>query len=163
MPFFRQKMSTMLPDQTKTLKSHIKGKHMDSTTSDKKTTDDREKFIESVTKMAASVYDFHDRFEMPKVSHEDDPDKYYRYLRDRAIQLMEEMGEFCGGLNKGMPLNTALEAGDIAFVGIGTLVALGNLGTASAITTSDKNDAKTLKTHMIDQFSGKLIRRPESV
>lgn len=120
---------------------------------------DKESFLANVQALAESVHDFHERFEMPKVCHSEDPDHFNTCLSKRVAQLMEEVGEHCADLNKDNPDNAVLEAADIAFVALGTLVTFGHHGADAAKKVAQKNNSKTLETHMIDPVSGKLVKR----
>ena len=53
----------------------------------------REDFLESVTRIAGSVYDFHSRFGIPAISVNGSSDAAFNRLRTRLAYLVEESGE----------------------------------------------------------------------
>ena len=54
------------------------------------------------------------------------------------------------------------EMADVAFVAMGTLMELNSLGASACRKVADKNDNKTLHTHMVEPSSGKLVRRTQT-
>ena len=121
----------------------------------------REEFVTAVSRLAESVYDFHARFDIPKLndkSHYDDP---FPRLCTRLAFLMEETGEHAKELNQGVLDRAADEMADVAFVAMGTLLELDAIGANACCEVADKNDKKTLQTHIVEPSSGKLIKRSQ--
>ena len=122
----------------------------------------REEFVTAVSRLAGSVYDFHDRFDIPNLndkSHYDDP---FPRLCTRLAFLIEETGEHAKELNQGVLDRAADEMADVAFVAIGTLLEMDSLGAIACVEVANKNDKKTLQTHMVEPSSGKLIKRSQA-
>ncbi len=124
---------------------------------------DRDEFVAALSEMAASVYDFHERFAVPRVgrpSAEEGPSAYgLAALRSRLAFLIEETGEHARELNRGELGDASKEIADVAFVAMGTLLVLDEMGVDACRAVAGKNDAKTLETHAVDATSGKLVRR----
>jgi len=119
----------------------------------------RDEFLASITRLAGSVYDFHDRFRQYPLSPVLTPEESLGVLRERLPFLVEEIGEFAQDLNKGHLENASQEIADVAFVAVGMLLALNGTGAEACHAVAHKNDGKTHQTHMIDASSGKLVRR----
>ena len=120
----------------------------------------RAEFVGAMADLAGSVYDFHARFGIPNINGSDAATGAAgaRLLARLAI-LTEEVGEHAAELNRSDIRLAADEMGDAAFVAMGTLLELGELGTAAARRVADKNDKKTLATHVSEPGSGKVVRR----
>lgn len=121
----------------------------------------REEFVAAVSRLAESVYDFHQRFDIPNINANSDPDCAVPRLCARLAFLMEEVGEHARELNIGALDDAAAEMADVAFVAIGTLLELDALGVSASRQVANKNDKKTLRTHFIEKASGKLVRRTQ--
>ena len=121
----------------------------------------REDFVEAVSRLAESVYDFHARFSIPNINAKDPDDKVFPRLCTRLAFLMEETGEHARELNQARIDRAAEEMADIAFVAMGTLLELDSIGASSCREVANKNDKKTLQTHMVEPSSGKLVRRSQ--
>ena len=119
----------------------------------------REDFLESVTRIAGSVYDFHSRFGIPAISANGSSDAAFDRLRTRLAYLIEESGEHSKELNQGNLQDASEELADVAFVAMGTLLELSEMGAEACHTVALKNDHKTHETHDFDAGSGKIIRR----
>ena len=119
----------------------------------------RQEFLESVTLIAGSVYDFHNRFGIPAISINGSSDAAFDRLRTRLAFLIEESGEHSRELNQGNLRNASEELADVAFVAMGTLLELNELGAQACQTVAAKNNGKTQETHYFDAGSGKLIKR----
>ena len=119
----------------------------------------REDFLESVTRIAGSVYDFHSRFGIPAISVNGSSDAAFDRLRTRLAYLVEESGEHSKELNQGNLQDASEELADVAFVAMGTLLELSEMGAEACHTVALKNDRKTHETHDFDAGSGKIIRR----
>lgn len=122
----------------------------------------RDEFVSSIARLAGSVYDFHERFkESPLVSMPSE-EKSLDILRGRLPLLVEELGEFAQDINKGNLRDASLEMADVTFVAIGTMLALNTTGVQSSHAVAQKNDDKTLDTHMVEASSGKLVRKSQA-
>ncbi len=119
----------------------------------------RDEFLSSISRLAASVYDFHERFRRPDESESPSSNEYLDTLRSRLPLLMEEVGEHSKELNNANIDDASLELADIAFVAIGSMLALDKFGTGACHAVAIKNDAKTHRTHVYEESSGKLVRR----
>ena len=120
---------------------------------------DKADFIAAVSRLAESVYDFHARFDIPNFNDKTPTDAVFPRLNTRLAFLMEETGEHAKELNQGCLEQAADEMADVAFVAMGTLLELDSLGADACRQVADKNDKKTLKTHMVEASSGKLIKK----
>ena len=119
----------------------------------------RDEFVAAVAEMAGSVFDFHQRFDVPSFGElPQDPDGL-SVLRSRLAFLIEETGEHARELNRGELGNASVEMGDVAFVTMGTLLVLDRMGAEALRSVAAKNNAKTSETHRVDETSGKLVRR----
>lgn len=122
----------------------------------------REDFVSAVSRLAESVYDFHTRFGIPNINAKTAEDDVFPRLCTRLAFLMEEVGEHSRELNQANLDLAADEMADVAFVAIGTLMELNSLGALACRKVADKNDKKTLHTHMVEPSSGKLVRRTQA-
>ena len=118
----------------------------------------RQEFIAAVSRLAESVYDFHTRFDIPNINDKTPADDAFPRLCTRLAFLMEEVGEHAAELNRAELDLAAEEMADVAFVAMGTLMELNALGASASRKVADKNDKKTLQTHMVEPSSGKLVR-----
>ena len=121
----------------------------------------REDFVSSVSRLAESVYDFHARFHIPILNTKLADDDVFPRLCTRLAFLMEETGEHARELNQGALDRAADEMADVAFVAIGTLLEMDALGAHACHHVANKNDKKTMRTHMVEPSSGKLVRRTQ--
>ena len=121
----------------------------------------RDEFVAAVSRLAESVYDFHQRFDVPNINANSASDCAVPRLCARLAFLMEEVGEHARELNIGALDDAASEMADVAFVAIGTLLELDALGVSASRQVANKNDKKTLQTHFIEKASGKLVRRTQ--
>ena len=122
----------------------------------------REDFVSAVSRLAESVYDFHARFDIPNLNDKTPADDVFPRLCTRLAFLMEEVGEHAAELNRAELDLAAEEMADVAFVAMGTLMELNSLGVSACRKVADKNDKKTLQTHMVEPSSGKLVRRAQA-
>ncbi len=121
----------------------------------------RDEFTAAVSRLAESVYDFHQRFDIPNINANTSDNCAVPRLCARLAFLMEEVGEHARELNVGALDDAAAEMADVAFVAIGTLLELDALGVSASRQVANKNDKKTLRTHFIEEASGKLVRRTQ--
>ncbi len=123
----------------------------------------RDEFVAALSEMAASVYDFHQRFDVPRIGRppaEERPSADgLAALRSRLAFLIEETGEHAKELNRGELGDASKEIADVADVAMGTLLVLDEMGVDACRAVAGKNNAKTVKTHAVDATSGKLVRR----
>ena len=119
----------------------------------------RDQFVSSIERLAESVYDFHQRFDVSAVSPHSSVQELLERLRSRLPILMEEIGEHAGELNRGHASRAITEMADVAYVALGTLRVLDASGADACLTVAQKNDAKTVETHAADGTSGKLVRK----
>lgn len=122
----------------------------------------REDFVSAVSRLAESVYDFHTRFDIPIINAKTAENDAFPRLCTRLAFLMEETGEHARELNQGILDRAADEMADVAFVAMGTLLEMDALGALACHGVADKNDKKTLHTHMVEPSSGKLVRRTQA-
>ncbi len=115
-------------------------------------------FAEYITEIALSVYDFHERFNLPAVDSSNNEELGLKILRDRLVLLNEEIGEQAWELNRSRFNEAVEESADVAFIAIGTLCSLGILAKSAAISVKNNNDSKSSSTHHIDSRSGKLSK-----
>ena len=123
----------------------------------------RDEFVAALSEMARSVYDFHQRFDVPRIGRptaEAGPSAVgLAALRSRLAFLIEETGEHAKELNRGELGDASKEIADVAFVAMGTLLVLDEMGVDACRAVAGKNNAKTAETHAVDATSGKLVRR----
>ena len=119
----------------------------------------REEFLSSISRIAGSVYDFHERFRIPSLSSNGSSDHVLERLRTRLAFLVEEVGEHSKELNQGELNLASQELADVAFVALGTLLELDSIGAKACGTVAAKNDGKTHNTHIVEASSGKLVKK----
>ena len=122
----------------------------------------REEFVTAVSRLAESVYDFHARFSIPNLNEKAATDDIFPRLCVRLAFLMEETGEHARELNQASLDRAADEMADVAFVAMGTLLEMDSLGANACQGVANKNDKKTLQTHMVEPSSCKLIKRSQA-
>ena len=119
----------------------------------------RQDFLDSIRRIAGSVYDFHDRFGIPPISVNGSSDAAFDRLRTRLAYLVEETGEHSRELNQSNLLDASQELADVAFVAMGTLLELDDMGSEACHVVAAKNDRKTRETHTFESGSGKVVKR----
>ncbi len=122
---------------------------------------DKKDFVAAISRLAESVYDFHARFDIPNFNEKTPRSTVFPRLNTRLAFLIEETGEHAKEINQGCIEQAADEMADVAFVAIGTLLELDSLGADACLQVSDKNDKKTLNTHMLEVSSGKLVKKTQ--
>ena len=116
----------------------------------------KDRFLEGIMVISESVYDFHTRFEVPKIDI-DDPNKALEALQQRLSLLSEEIGEHAWAVNRGHLDDSIKEAVDIAYIALGTVLRLADPGIAACLEIAAKNNAKTNKTHGKKSSTGKVV------
>lgn len=110
----------------------------------------RESFVNSVIKIAKSVYDFHSRWDLLNTSK-----SYYLSIQEREELMMEEIKELSAEFNKSDEdkSETLLcrEAADVLYVALGNMIGLNHEGVNAMNQVSEKNNKKTSKTHFFDK------------
>ena len=119
----------------------------------------KHEFLSSVGRLAESVYDFHHRFGSMPVDTNGSPDRALEALRKQFLFLMEEAGEHASDLNKGELDRALLELADVAFVALGGVYLSNAQGADACLRVAIKNDKKTNETHIVEESSGKIIKR----
>ena len=112
----------------------------------------REHFVEDVARLARSVYNFHERFNIAQM----DVDDAISTLVQRQNLMVEEIGEVSRALNRGQREQAIAESVDVAYIALGTLLVMGNEGVAAMEAVKCKNDAKTKDSYR-EGASGKII------
>ena len=118
----------------------------------------RQEFLDSINRIAGSVYDFHDRFGIPAISVNGSSDAAFDRLRTRLAYLVEESGEHSRELNQGNLVDASVELADIAFVAMGTLLELDEMVARACRSVAIKNDRKTHETPTFESLSRQLVR-----
>ena len=102
----------------------------------------REDFINLMTDLAKSVYDFHVKFNLLAIDTHDYINKK-TFFDGRIRKMLEELGEFSNSLNKGRPIeDTYLEIIDSLFVSMGTSLVIGKSLERACQTVINKNNNK---------------------
>ncbi len=112
------------------------------------------KLQRAVSRMAQSVEDLHVRFDIPDL--DDDWPTNLATLRARLSMLVEETGEHAQALNKVELSKSALEAADVLYVAIGTMLVYGDLGVRALVETYKKTHKKNPKTRQMT--AGKAVK-----
>ena len=118
----------------------------------------RQVFVDSMSRMAAEVWDFHNRFKIGSGQFEGQ--SATDIVANRTSILDEEFNELAQAISeKEGDEAVANETADILFVAMGHAEAMGNLGIEGADRVSNKAAAKTSKTHAIRPDTGKVLPR----
>ena len=118
----------------------------------------RQEFVDSMSRMAAEVWDFHNRFKIGSGQFEGQ--SATDIVANRTSILDEEFNELAQAISeKEGDEAVANETADILFVAMGHAEAMGNLGIEGADRVSNKAAAKTSKTHAIRPDTGKVLPR----
>ena len=84
----------------------------------------KEKYVGAISELAESVFNFHDKFEVPELDRIHDSNNkelVLETLRRRLSFLMEEVGEHSRALNRIELPNAVEEIVDVAYVALGTI------------------------------------------
>jgi NTP pyrophosphatase (non-canonical NTP hydrolase) len=119
----------------------------------------RDEFTSAMSRLAGSVYDFHQRLGVQHVDSSSPDEEALSLLRARLSILAEEFGEHARELNRGNLEKARLELADLAFVALGSVLALDTPGTDACLEVACKNDAKAAENFVILAASGKIVRR----
>ena len=118
---------------------------------------DSDRFVDGIKAMGESVYSFHERFGIDCVNGSNDHETF-EAMKQRLVLLSEETGEHARAINRGQVHEAILEAVDIAYIALGTLLKLGTAGTAACHEVVCKNAAKSSATHAKRTDSGKVLK-----
>ena len=117
--------------------------------------DERERFIATAARLAAEVYDFHERWSLESGTP-------LEVMRRRMPMLDEEVRELRDEIDR--PETTfnesamSEEAGDVLFVALGNMEQLGTAGLTGMDAVTAKNIAKTTTSHFKHPDTGKVTR-----
>jgi len=118
----------------------------------------RREFVDSVTRMAGEVWDFHNRFEVG--SGQFQGQSVTEIIANRTSILDEEFNELSQAISaKEGDAAVADETADILFVAMGHAEAMGFPGIEGIERVTNKSAAKTNETHAIRPDTGKVIPR----
>ena len=114
-----------------------------------------EEFVQAVSEMAREVWDFHNRWGFGSGHFEDTAPSD---IIDRRKEILsEEIRELREAIAEEDETGVCNEAGDVLFVAIGHVEALGSAGLAGVRNVTAKNASKTEATHAIRHDTGKLL------
>ncbi|NQW19447.1 MAG: hypothetical protein HQ477_01800 [Chloroflexi bacterium] len=118
----------------------------------------RQKFVDSVSRMAGEVWDFHNRFKVG--SGQFQGQSATEIVSNRTSILDEEFKELAQAIaeNEGDEA-VADETADILFVAMGHVEAMGTPGIKGIDRVTAKVAAKTNETHAIRPDTGKVLPR----
>ena len=125
----------------------------------------KERYMDAVSELAESVFNFHDKFEVPELDRIHDSNNkelVLETLRRRLSFLMEEVGEHSRALNRIELPNAVEEIVDVAYVALGTILVLGEQGDNSCHDVSSKNNSKNADDYVVNPISGKLVRKDKN-
>ncbi|HJM53968.1 MAG TPA: MazG nucleotide pyrophosphohydrolase domain-containing protein [Dehalococcoidia bacterium] len=116
---------------------------------------DRERFVETAARLAAEVYDFHERWALESGTPLEMIVRRTPMLDEEVRELKEEVERPAAEFNEAA---MAEEAADVLFVALGHMEQLGAMGLVGMDTVTAKNIAKTTKSHFKHPVSGKVTR-----
>ena len=115
----------------------------------------KKEFIDGITSIASSVYDFHARWNLL-----DSSSTPYKLLSEREPLLQEEIKELIAEYNKDDQNRSVTllsrEAADVLYISVGSMLALGKNGIEAMNQVSEKNNNKTSKTHYFNKSEKKV-------
>ena len=115
----------------------------------------KKEFIDGITSIASSVYDFHARWNLL-----DSSSSPYKLLSEREPLLQEEIKELIAEYNKDDQNKSVTllsrEAADVLYISVGSMLALGKNGIEAMNQVSEKNNNKTSKTHYFNKSEKKV-------
>ena len=115
----------------------------------------KEEFVSTVADMAEQVWDFHNRWGFGSGSF--DGVNPSDVIIERREILAEEIRELDEAVSSGDDEEVCDEAGDVLFVALGHVEALGRSGLRGVGRVTVKNSLKTGRTHAIRADTGKLL------
>lgn len=118
----------------------------------------KSEFLRAVEEMAESVYDFHDRFNIKSLDSLDGEQEILDTFYSRVLLQGEEFGELCRAINKGWPDETFLEAADVLYVALGSILTGSEDAIKACDETVEKNGKKTPDNSMFSK-TGKIIKK----
>ena len=115
----------------------------------------KKEFIDGITSIASSVYDFHARWNLL-----DSSSSPYKLLSEREPLLQEEIKELIAEYNKDDQNRSVTllsrEAADVLYISVGSMLVLGKNGIEAMNQVSEKNNNKTSKTHYFNKREKKV-------
>jgi NTP pyrophosphatase (non-canonical NTP hydrolase) len=118
----------------------------------------RNEFVDSISRMAGEVWDFHNRFEVGSGQFEGQ--SATEIVANRTSILDEEFNELAQAISENEGDDAvADETADILFVAMGHAEAMGTPGIEGLDRVSTKSAAKTNETHAIRPDTGKVLPR----
>ena len=115
----------------------------------------KKEFIDGITSIASSVYDFHARWNLL-----DSSSSPYKLLSEREPLLQEEIKELIAEYNKDDQNRSVTllsrEAADVLYISVGSMLVLGKNGIEAMNQVSEKNNNKTSKTHYFNKSEKKV-------
>ena len=118
----------------------------------------KQEFVDSMSRMAAEVWDFHNRFEIGSGQFEGQ--SATDIVANRTSILDEEFNELAQAISEKEGAEAvADETADILFVAMGHAEAMGRPGIDGTDRVSNKAAAKTSETHAIRPDTGKVLPR----
>lgn len=118
----------------------------------------KQEFVDSMSRMAAEVWDFHNRFEIGSGQFEGQ--SATDIVANRTSILDEEFNELAQAISeKEGDEAVADETADILFVAMGHAEAMGRPGIDGTDRVSNKAAAKTSETYAIRPDTGKVLPR----
>ena len=119
---------------------------------------DRQEYVDSISRMAGEVWDFHNRFEVG--SGQFDGQSATNIVANRTSILDEEFNELATAISENEGDDAvADETADILFVAMGHAAAMGTSGIEGIDRVTSKAAAKTNETHAIRPDTGKVLPR----
>ena len=113
----------------------------------------KEKFIDLMTKVATSVYDFHTRFDIKAFDSDDNYEGDKLFFNRRILLGLEELGELCSSINKCEPMDDSfLEAIDSLYISMGTALVMGQWLEEACYGVVNKNDKKNPLSYKVDYY-----------
>ena len=115
----------------------------------------RDEFVDSVSRMAHEVWDFHNRWGFGSGMFAET--KPSSVISGRKAILDEEVRELAEAVTAGQDQEVADESADVLFVAMGHIEAMGRNGLDAVDRVTEKNGSKTEDTHAIRADTGKLL------
>ncbi|MDP6823888.1 MAG: MazG nucleotide pyrophosphohydrolase domain-containing protein [Dehalococcoidia bacterium] len=116
---------------------------------------DRELFVGAAARLAAEVYDFHERWALESGTPLEVMVRRTPMLDEEVRELREEVERPASEFDEAA---MAEEAADVLFVALGHMEQLGAVGLAGMDAVTEKNIAKTTASHFKHPVTGKVTR-----